>query len=245
MVNESRSGKERQVLVRGSKKWIQIAVNEYPEILSKEIRRDFNEQLPPDIQIDWVSPKKDKNGKYKEYREGLFKEFEIRRPKTDFWPKGGPCWDAIGIGKDNRTDKIILLVEAKGHIGEINSGRIDSKDKHPDSMRTITKTLEKTKESFKCNKDSDWNTLPYYQYMNRLAWLYSLRREGIKAYLVFLYFLNSDYKPVGIKEEWEVILRRVKNNLGYPKGDYGKFVTEVFLDVNKINGSKYGNQRQV
>ena len=81
---------------RGSLKWIQILINRQPEILNLKIRQSF--RIPRSIEIKWVSPLKEKG--YAEYRDEAFLEvlgIATQKVKlSDFWPKGGPQWDALG-----------------------------------------------------------------------------------------------------------------------------------------------------
>ena len=53
-----------------SQKWIQVLVNEKPEILNSQIRRNLN--LPDNETIEWLSPLE--TDRYAEYRDEAFIE---------------------------------------------------------------------------------------------------------------------------------------------------------------------------
>lgn len=63
------------------------------------------------------------------------------------------------------------------------------------SKRRLTwaRSFNETKHFLQAEPGCDW-TERFYQYANRLAFLYFLREvNGIEAYLVFLYFLNDPH----------------------------------------------------
>jgi hypothetical protein len=81
---------------KGSQKWIQKLVNEKPQLINSKIRQNLN--LPENEKIEWLSPLK--SDEYAEYRDEAFLQKLDIEPKTilltEFWPKGGPQWDALG-----------------------------------------------------------------------------------------------------------------------------------------------------
>ena len=116
---------------KGSLKWVQHVVNEWPNALNDPIN-DFigNKQ---EQTIEWLSPKVDDD--YAEYRDQAFLDlFGITLSKIqlkDFWPVRGPQWDALGkIG-----NKAYLLIEAKAHVTEIISS---SQAKSPKSITSVS-----------------------------------------------------------------------------------------------------------
>jgi hypothetical protein len=161
---------------KGSLKWIQHFVNECPEQLNNHIKKeiDFKKGQP----IEWLSPKAED---YAEYRDQAFLDLlgiKLRkRNLKDFWPNRGPQWDALGMVEN----KAYFLVEAKAHVSEIISS---SQAESPSSKALINKSLNETKDYLKLNPDFDL-TKGFYQYSNRLAHLYLLRRlNNIPAYVV-------------------------------------------------------------
>src|SRR3972149_1570207 len=109
--------KEQQTAKRGSQKWLQVLVNDKPEILDREIAQLL--QLESDNQIEWLSPMKD--DAYAEYSDDEFLErLKVNLNQVtlgNFWPRRGPVWD--GLGRTNRGD--VILLEAKAHIAEMVS----------------------------------------------------------------------------------------------------------------------------
>ena len=81
---------------KGSLMRIQRLINHGPELLNSEIRAEF--ELSENLQIEWRSPLA--SDEYAEYRDQAFlKLLDIPVRKTrlkDFWPRGGPQWDALG-----------------------------------------------------------------------------------------------------------------------------------------------------
>ena len=120
---------------KGSLRWTQVLINEYPSILNKQINKSFNRNL--DFSIEWLSPKTDDD--YAEYRDEAFLDvLGIKLSKTElkgFWPNGGPQWDALG--RDSAAGPY-FLVESKANIPELLS---DSQAKAPASLKLIKKSL--------------------------------------------------------------------------------------------------------
>ncbi len=196
---------------KGSKKWLQILVNECPNLLPP---------LPGRLQlktsdIQWSSPLQCDG--YFEYQDDKFLnrlEIDLEQyPLNEFWPKRGPQWDGLaktGAGK-------IILVEAKSHIGEMQSGGSRATD--PKSRQTISSSLNMTRQSLGVNPGAaDWISSPYFQYANRLAHLYLLvKLNVIDAYLMMIYFLNdAEQKGPTQISEWEEAIREQNACLGLP-----------------------------
>ncbi len=74
----------------------------------------------------------------------------------------------------------------------------------------------------------------FYQYYNRLAHLYFLRKlNDIPAFLVFVYFINDHTYISTTKEEWNGALQLMKALLGAHKHKLSKYVIDIFLDVDE------------
>lgn len=137
-----------------------------------------------------------------------------------FWPQSGNAhnWDAVGEIWEN-GQREWLLVEAKAHLGEINSS-CGASSQH--SLSMISAALSQTIGSF-CKSPSpveSWLS-PYYQYANRLAMLHFLTEEcdpPIPAQLLFIYF-TGDRRPDGAKcpqtsADWEHDITAMEHHLG-------------------------------
>ena len=151
---------------------------------------------------------------------------------NSYWPQTGrpPTWDAIGEASINGTREW-LLVEAKAHIGELASSTGASED----SQAIIQRAMEETQQAMGVDPGHDW-LKGYYQYANRLAVLHFLRREGIPARLLFIYFWG-DRPEEGpnwpqTENEWEPPLREMEKDLGLEGNhQYSDFIHKLFLPV--------------
>ena len=91
--------------------------------------------------MTWLSPLL--TDEWAEYRDEAFLERighpELAAALNGFWPTRGPQWDGLA-----KTGDIVLLVEAKAHVGELaSSGAAES----PASRDLIAKSLDTTKKA--------------------------------------------------------------------------------------------------
>jgi len=103
------------------------------------------------------------------------------------------------------------------------------------SLELIKKSLDGLKKYLKVNDKVDWSGT-FYQYTNRLAHIYFLRKlNKLPAYLVFVYFIGDD-SVSGPKsmEEWKAALTVMKSYLGLSTHKLAKYMAEVFVDVKQI-----------
>jgi len=212
---------------KGSQKWIQKLVNDKPEILNSQIWSTLNFSEKEIIQ--WFSPLK--NDDYAEYRDQAFlKLLDVKLeklPLDEFWPKGGPQWDALGRSLSGK----LFLVEAKSHIQELIS-TLQAKDK--DSIKRILKSLGEVKDYLESKTDFDWSKC-FYQYTNRLAHLYLLRKNGLCAYLVFVYFINDlQTKGPTTVFEWKGAIKLLHSCLGIERHKLREYIASVFVDINQL-----------
>lgn len=210
---------------KGSQKWIQRLINEQPDQLNSQIRAKLN--LPKDEYIQWLSPLK--TDEYSEYRDKEFIDLLgvklEKKPLEDFWPKGGPQWDALGKSRSGR----LFLVEAKSHIQELIS-TMKAKDKG--SARRIRRSLQETKRFLGSNAEVDWSC-GFYQYVNRLAHMYLLRQNGLLAHLLFVYFINDfEMKGPTTIHQWKGAIELLHSYLGIRRRKLQDFVVDVFIDVD-------------
>jgi hypothetical protein len=210
----------------GSLKDIQILINEKNDILDIELSK----HLKDEITVKWVSPLKGDN--YSEYRDEDFLNIlgvnNINIPLTNFWPKKGPQWDALG-----RYNNKLFIVEAKANIPELKSPKTKASG---DSKILIEKSLNEVKKYL--NIDISYNWLDkYYQYINRIAHLYYLRvLNRLNAYLIFVYFLN-DTSVNGPKtiEEWENEIIELHKKIGLKNDNLlSNFILDIFIDSNSL-----------
>jgi hypothetical protein len=215
---------------RGSQKWIQDIINNCPEILDARIQ----EKVEPLFgrKICWTSPKEQDD--YAEYRDADFLKqiglIELREALSQFWPKPGPRWDALGKTSD---DKAYILIEAKANVPEIVSS-CSAKDRK--SLTIISERLAETQRWLNCRKSQiDWKYC-FYQYANRLAHLYFLREKARKeeSYLVFLYFVNDPTHIRTSLDAWDSALKLQKRLMGLSAESLTGKVIELFINTNEI-----------
>lgn len=216
---------EDRAAARGSQRWLQLIVNNHPELLNAPIRSGLG--LSGNESIEWLSPLRDS---YTEYCDNAFLErlgVKLEAvPLGDFWPASGPRWD--GLAKTHRGD--LILVEAKSHVAELMSACTAVS---PASRTQIESSLAAARNFFRVRKPVDW-TQPFYQYANRLAHLYLLReRNGHPAWLVNIYFVNDEEMrgPRSI-DHWRGALEMAKHVLGLGKTTI-PHVIDVFIDVKQ------------
>ena len=223
--------------LRGSQRWLQVAVNRCPEVLDRAI--SGTGRFAPDEVLEWVSPLED--DAFREYRD---QEFLDRlgvtldsQPLGDFWPRRGPRWDGLARTSGGRC----VLVEAKANLPEFNS---DPSRASPASLRRIQATFAETKAFLKVRVETDWSRC-FYQYANRIAHLYFLREVNkVDAVLVFLYFVGDDTRP-GVqpvsREGWEATISLANEHLGLRASSpwLRKNVFDVFLDVDDLRHVKW------
>lgn len=211
---------------RGSMKWIQRCVNQFPDLLNDALLPRLNGAA----HIHWLSPLRE--DAYAEYRDSAFLH-RVGHPHVspalqDFWPRRGPQWDALG-----RSDKgDVLLVEAKAHIPELHSSPSAASAA---SLLRIQAALAETAAAFGAPADADWHT-NFYQYANRLAHLYLLRREGVAAWLVLVSFVgDQDMRGPSDAAAWEAAYETVHATLGIRQdAPLLAHVVHVFPDVRAL-----------
>jgi len=116
--------------------------------------------------------------------EEVAEEYKTYIKKSD-WQN----WDAVF--SHNGT---LYLVEAKAHISELSSG----KEEHGDSSKElILKYFQSQLPDLPVNRV--W-LQDYYQLANRLATVALLNKHGIKAKVLYIYFVNGYRKRVLEKE---------------------------------------------
>jgi hypothetical protein len=212
----------------GSQRWLQIAVNRKPQLLLSALRRSG--AIGPRSSVMWQSPLE--GDRFREYRDqaALTKAqiSSLKKPLTDFWPARGPVWDAIGVTSESTP----LFVEAKAHIPEAASPATRASAASRD---LIERSLVEARRFYAPRATADWSRV-FYQYANRLAYQYFLKRvNGIPSTLAFLYFVNADdmLGPMS-EQEWHGANRLVHAVLGVPKDLKPYSVFDVFLDTRLL-----------
>jgi hypothetical protein len=216
----------------GSQLQIQIYVNRRSEELSEHVLRALPSLSSPHVHLRWVSPLESE--RFVEYQDRAFLEAveqgQLARSLREFWPPGGPTWDALALAEPARGlgEKGVVLVEAKSHPSEIYGGGCRASSR---SRERIVTALEKTKRWLGVPGDAGW-TGPLYQSANRLAHLYFFREVArIPAWLVNALFLDDPHSPTG-RGDWQTALAQVKAELGLTSVDI-PHTGEVFLKARE------------
>ena len=213
----------------GSQRWLQVAVDGNTALLTRAVRRGG--AVPSGVAIEWASPlRSDGFGEYRDQRALRAAGIEAlpNRSLPEFWPSRGPVWDGIGKASDGTA----VFIEAKAHISEAASPPSRASEK---SLEQIRKSLAEARRSYARRATAAWSGL-FYQYANRLAHHYFLRRvNGIPSVLVFLYFLNdTEMNGPSSEAEWRGAMRLIHAALGVP-ADLRRFgVFDAFVDVRRL-----------
>jgi hypothetical protein len=198
----------------GSQLQIQIFVNRHADELSQCLLEALPSLAEGNPRIRWVSPLESDG--FVEYQDEAFLSAvgygHATESLYEFWPKGGPSWDALGIadlgGDAGNTG--IIMVEAKSHPPEVYGKGCRASRR---SRAKIESALLETKRWLGVREDADW-TGPLYQCANRLAHLYFFTQTmGVPAWLSNVYFVSDPYLPTSV-DEWRVALRQVKEEMG-------------------------------
>jgi hypothetical protein len=222
----------------GSQRWLQVAVNRKPQLLTSALQRSG--AIGPRISVTWHSPLE--GDEFREYRNGTalknagIEVASLKKPLEQFWPARGPVWDALGITSEGHP----LFVEAKAHIPEAATPA--TKASAAASVDLIGRSLGEARQFYAPRATASWSNL-FYQYANRLAHQYFLRRvNDIPSVLVFLYFVNADdmLGPMS-EEEWHGAVRLIHAVLGLPKDLRSHGVFDAFLDARLLQDTVDSN----
>ena len=213
-----------------------MAVNRYPEVILKSLRRSG--AVSRSTTIKWTSPLREEDFKESKDTSALDKAGITSLPKgplSDFWPKGGPRWDAIG----RRSDGVPIFVEAKAHISEVNTpptgAKNQSKQKIEKALAAARKWYPRPKLPYK-KPNVPWGD-PFYQYVNRLAHHYFLREVNhIPSVLIFIYFLNdTDMDGPRSTAEWKRASQLVHALINVSEeGLRDRGVFDAYVDVRDL-----------
>ena len=214
---------------KGSQRWLQVAVSEAPKLLDRALRRSG--AIGPHDTVCWRSPLKDEG--FREYQDAeVLTRLNIGRlpngSLSEFWPKRGPVWDALGVSSNDNP----ILVEAKAHIPEAASPPSKAS---PKSLELIRRSLNEARQYYAPQAKADWSST-YYQYANRLAFQYFLSEvNDLQSRLVFLYFCNADdVKGPNLEAEWRGVTCQIHDKLGLPADLTSRGVFHAYLDVRDL-----------
>ena len=204
--------------VKGSLKWMQRAVNDWPEFLQPSA-------LPA---LTWVSPLV--QDEFAEYRDAGFLDrlglSHLAPQLGEFWPRRGPQWDGLAS-----FDEGVVLAEAKAHLAEFVSPPSQAGSA---SAQRIAKAFASVQTDLGA-RPANWDRV-YFQYANRLAHLWWLRSQGINAHLVLIAFLNDAQMPgLATSADWLAAYSDAEMTLGLPVAHaLTPFIHHLFVDTAKL-----------
>jgi hypothetical protein len=200
----------------GSEDHLRRYLAEHERVLNAAIAEEIG--TSPEA-VSWLAFPRNADGKEQEFKGLGFlpqnrEAAAVRDAWRGVWPqRGRQNWDAVG-----RVHNDWLLVEAKANHPEFCSPPTTAKE--TGGLPQIRQTTNRIKRELGVNRWFTW-TGSYYQYVNRLAMLWFLRKYGIEARLVFVYFTGDtfpDNTPCpATKEEWERLVEARRLTLGLPK----------------------------
>jgi hypothetical protein len=205
---------------RGSQKWLQHFVAEAPDALRPPT-------FPP---MKWISPIPD--SRFREYSDGAFLDAlglgNLKPALAEFWPRGGAVWDGLAL-----AGGAPVLVEAKAHVAEFFSSPCAAE---ADTSRLrIRDSLVACKRALGADDRSDWMRC-FYQYANRLAHLWWLHEQDIRAHLLLVNFVgDNDMNGPDSRDAWDAVERAADYALGIRRGHpLSAFVHHVHPDVRLL-----------
>jgi hypothetical protein len=210
----------------GSRLQLQIYVNRRADHLNAALL-----SADPEIgsAIEWVSPVE--GDEFREYWDKAALDvlgFSSLAPAlNDFWPAGGPHWDALARVTTSQGPGV-LLVEAKSYPEEAYGPGTRASQA---SRARIEASLRRVKEALGVSADVDWLG-SLYQAANRLAFLWFFQRHQVPAWLVNLYFVADSTTRSTTRSEWDTALRKQRQQLyGGQRPAILARVLDVFLDA--------------
>ncbi len=175
--------------------------------------------------------------------EDIFTQSDIQKLLSGwekYWSTNGtqPNWDGVILHKkENQVE--LVIVEAKAHLGEIES------DTKSASNEKIQKAFIETQKNLNIS-NSNWFG-KHYQLANRIAlvnYLQNNKEVGkINASLLYIYFLNGyekrqlkgdkiiviKNKSVEKQEEWEKVIKEEYIELGV-NDIANQYISKIFID---------------
>lgn len=215
--------------IAGSQRWLQVAVSRAPDQIDRALRRAG--AIGDDDVVQWRSPVA--ANAFAECRDGeVLRALDVEtlpaRSLSEFWPRRGPVWDALG-----KSDAgLLILVEAKAHIPEAASPPSKASDA---SLALIRKSLDEARSFYAPGAKAEWAGA-LYQYANRLAFHYFFAHVNrLPTRLVFLdFYCAADVSGPETEDEWRGATRLIHALLGLPADLRKHGVFHAYMDARQI-----------
>ncbi len=213
---------------KGSQLQTQIYVNRRVAELRTALAHALP-SLPADARIKWVSPLEVQG--FVEYHDGAFLRalgLEAHIPALgEFWPAGGPRWDALATVETNGQRPGVLLAEGKSYPEELFGDGCGATEP---ARTQIAAAVQRTQGWLGVAEDPGRWLGRLYQTGNRLAHLYWLREVvGVWAWLVHLLFTDDPHGPTS-REQWIEAIEAANEELGL-SGAVTPHAGHVLLDA--------------
>jgi hypothetical protein len=200
----------------GSEYLLQWYRDSEPESLDNAINRAIEGQTSS---IAWLFPTSPKFGEEPTGISFLSPTHDIKEAWSSFWPSTGnpPSWDGIAQCTSPSGSEWVII-EAKANHPEFCSPPSRAGTK---SRELICKSFKRTQTHLGVHTAFCWLGT-YYQYANRIAFLYFLNVVArVSARLVFVYFTGDQFPderpcPATI-ERWNELIRACHLTLGLPE----------------------------
>jgi hypothetical protein len=190
-----------------------------------DLLRAIGEAFPAiaDVALRWVSPLASES--FREYRDREFLQAigqdRLAEALAEFWPSGGPQWDALAIFEPPRRG--VILVEAKAYPEEAENRHCKAEG---ESLKKISLRLDEIKAKLGAVPAANWIGTRY-QVANRLAHLYFLRSLGVPAWYVQICFCDDTTHRPTTAARWRETLPDLWKDLGLPT--IPAFVADLLL----------------
>jgi len=203
-----------------------------PAILDDAIIKAISPRTPKPA-LEWIYPLQNETRREPTGTSFLSLEPNQERAWKEFWPQTGtpPSWDGVAW-YNGSTGPAWILVEAKANHPEFCSPPSGAS---PGSLKKINHSLGQTKAALGVHRFFPWHGT-YYQYANRLSFVFFLKKINIEAHLVFLYFYGDRF-PDGTPcpaspDRWKELIHACHLTLGLTDGHILQpWVHDAFLSA--------------
>jgi hypothetical protein len=211
---------------RGSRKWIQRAVNERWTVLERPILRAVRGGP-----VRWASPLA--TDEFAQYSGADFLERighgDLGGALNAFWPTSGPSWDALGVTPDGA----VILIDAKSSLAEMCwAGPIPARQSRARSELVLQGVARRL--GSRSGREA-W-CAQFYRLATQIAHLEFLRSNGVPAWLVLVDFVgDQDLRGPRSAEAWRAAYSIAFNLLDLRHAHpLRRFILHVNPDVSDV-----------
>jgi hypothetical protein len=201
---------------KGSQLQVRIYVNRRPADLTGAVLQALPSLRERTTRLCWTAPLEHdgfREPQDRDFLRAVGHEDLVDRLK-EFWPVGGPVWDALALAVFPAGRPGIVLAEGKGYPEEHRGGGCQATE--PARTKILAAVTRAQQWLGATVEPARWLG-PLYQSANRYAHLYWLREVvGVEAWLVHLLFIDDrTHRPVA-RADWQTVLPAIHAELGVP-----------------------------